>query len=248
MSTPHSGSGPGDGSSGRRPGTEAPAGASAVTSADPSRFQRSETARAEAFSDGVFAIAATILVIGLVTPPHPEGGLAHALGRQWPAYVGYVASFSYIAVIWLNHHQAFVRVRTMNRGLHAANLLVLFTTASLAFPTDVLADAVQADVSGADAKAAVALYAGIAAGLCLSWVALYHRLYRCPGLLEPGVEPGYVRQGIVRSVIGALVYCLAGALGWLVTPLIALAGFALLPAFYFATSEGMPRAAAEAHS
>jgi uncharacterized membrane protein len=205
-----------------------------------SRFYRSETARAEAFSDGVFAIAATILVLGLLAPPHRSGGLGHALVQRWPAYLGYVASFSYIAVIWLNHHQAFVRIRFMNRGLHAANLFLLFITAALAFPTDVVANAVQADVSGTDAKVAVALYAGVAAALCLSWVVLYYRLRRWPGLLESTVEPTYVRHGIVRSGLGALVYCIVGLLGVLVTPLIALIGFALLPAFYFATSEGLP--------
>lgn len=206
----------------------------------PSRFYRSETARAEAFSDSVFAIAATILVLGLVAPPHRFGGLGHALVQQWPAYVGYLASFSYIAVIWLNHHQAFVRIRTMNRGLHAANLFMLFITAALAFPTDVVANAVQTDVSSADAKVAVALYAGVAAALCVSWMALYHQLRHCPELLEDTVESTYVRHGIIRSGIGALVYCAVGVLGVLVTPLIALAAFVVLPAFYFVTSEGLP--------
>lgn len=206
----------------------------------PTRFQRSETARAEAFSDGVLAIAATILVLGLVAPPHRPGGLGRALMQHWPAYLGYVASFSYIAVIWLNHHQAFVRIRTMNRGLHAANLFLLFMTAALAFPTAVVADAVQADVSGTDARVAVALYAGVAAALCLSWVALYWTLRRCPGLLKSTVGPAYVRHGLIRSGIGTLVYCAVGVLGVLVTPLIALIAFALLPAFYFVTSEGLP--------
>lgn len=208
--------------------------------ASSSRFRRSETARAEAFSDGVFAIAATILVLGLAVPPHPAGTLGHALARTWPAYLGYLASFSYIAVIWLNHHQAFVRIRTMNRGLHAANLFILFMTAALAFPTEVVADAVQADLWGRDAKVATALYAGISAALCLSWMGLYSCLRHCPGLLEPAVEPDYVRQGIIRSGAGALVYCLVGVLGVLVTPLIALAAFVALPAFYFVTSEGLP--------
>lgn len=205
------------------------------------RFYRSETARAEAFSDGVFAIAATILVLGLATPPHPSGGLGHALLHQWPAYLGYLASFSYIAVIWFNHHQAFVRIRVMDRGLHAANLFLLFMTAALAFPTEAVADALQTDVAGSDARVAVALYAAVSAVLCLSWVALYLRLRHCPALLEKTVEPAYVRHGVIRSWLGALVYCLVGILGVLVTPLIALAAFVLLPGFYFLTSEGLPR-------
>lgn len=144
------------------------------------RFTLSDTARAEAFSDGVFAIALTLLVLGLTTPAHPPGGLGDALARQWPAYLGYAASFSYIAVIWLNHHRAFLRIRSMDRGLHAANLFLLFTTAALAFPTEVVATELQADAWGTDAKVAVALYAALAAAMCLSWAALYHRLQPAP--------------------------------------------------------------------
>ncbi|WP_405578068.1 TMEM175 family protein [Streptomyces sp. NBC_01190] len=204
------------------------------------RFSRSETARAEAFSDGVFAIAVTILVLGLATPAHQTGDLGRALARQWPSYLGYVASFSYIAVIWLNHHQAFVRIRSMDRGLHAANLFLLFTTAALPFPTAVVAEALKADVFGGDARIAVALYSGIAAAMCLSWTMLYHHLGRHPELVDDSVEPDYVRHGLIRSRVGMLVYAVLGVVGYLVTPLIALVGFLVLPAFYFVTSEGLP--------
>ncbi|MCG0283568.1 TMEM175 family protein [Streptomyces sp. PSAA01] len=204
------------------------------------RFALSNTARAEAFSDAVLAIALTILVLGLTTPAHPPGGLGHALARQWPAYLGYAASFSYIAVIWLNHHRCFLRIRSMDRGLHAANLFLLFTTAALAFPTEVVATELRADAWGTDAKVAVALYAALAAVMCLSWAALYDHLRRRPELLEETIEPTYVRHGALRSWIGALAYALAGVLGVLVTPLAALAAFILLPVFYFTTSEGLP--------
>ncbi|MEU6369311.1 TMEM175 family protein [Streptomyces sp. NPDC046931] len=204
------------------------------------KFSRSETTRAEAFSDGVFAIAVTLLVLGLSDPPHQPGGLAGALAEQWPAYLGYFASFSYVAVIWLNHHQAFVRIARMDRGLHAANLFMLFTTGALSFPTVVVADALRVDTAGADARVAVALYAGLAAAMCLSWAAFYHRLARHPELLAPDVESTYVRHGLLRSWAGALAYALAGAVGVLVTPLLALAVFVVLPVFYFLTSEGLP--------
>jgi uncharacterized membrane protein len=200
---------------------------------------RSQTSRTEAFSDGVFAIAVTILVLDLVTPPHPPGRLGHALGQLWPAYLGYVASFSYIAVIWLNHHQIFVSIRTMDRGLHAANFFLLCTTAALAFPTAVVAEALSEAVSGSDARVAVALYAGIAAAMCLSWASLYHHLGRHRELLDASVKAEYVRAGASRSWTGSLVYAAAGALGFVVTPLIALAVFVVLPAFYFLTSSSV---------
>ncbi|MCG8970294.1 TMEM175 family protein [Streptomyces sp. CL12-4] len=206
------------------------------------RFNRSDTARAEAFSDGVFAIAVTLLVLNLTIPAHRSGGLAHALLQQWPAYLGYLASFAYVAVIWLNHHQAFLRVRSMDRGLQAANLLLLFTTAALPFPTAVVSDALREDAAGPDARAAVALYAAVAAAMCLSWVVLYHQLRRRPELLTAGIEPNYLRHGSMRSWIGVCAYLAAGAAGAATTPLIALGFFIALPAFYLATSEGLPTA------
>ncbi|MFD4785916.1 TMEM175 family protein [Streptomyces sp. NPDC058459] len=194
------------------------------------RFMRSDTARAEAFSDGVFAIAVTILVLQLTDPPHRPGGLAHALFQQWPAYLGYLASFSYVAVIWLNHHQAFARVHAMDRGLQAANLLLLFTTAALPFPTRVVSDALREGPAGPDARAAAAM--------CLSWVVLYRHLRRRPELLAQGVEPNYLRHGTLRSWIGVGAYALAGVLGTVLHPLVALGLFLVLPVFYLATSEG----------
>ncbi|MBA4863043.1 DUF1211 domain-containing protein [Streptomyces sp. PSKA54] len=202
------------------------------------RFTRSDTTRAEAFSDGVFAIAVTILVLELSDPPHRPGGLAHALLQQWPAYLGYLASFSYVGVIWLNHHQAFARIRSMDRGLHVANLLLLFTTAALPFPTGVVSGALREDAGGPDARTAAALYACVAAAMCLSWVILYHHLRRRTELLAQGVEPSYLRHGTLRSWIGVGAYAVAGVLGTVLSPLVALGIFLALPAFYLVTSEG----------
>jgi len=188
----------------------------------------------------VFAIAVTLLVLNLSDPPHKPGELGHVLLAQWPAYLGYLASFGYVSVIWLNHHQAFVRIRTMDRGLHAANLFLLLTTAALSFPTAVVADALQTDLTNSDARVAVALYAGLAAAMCLSWVAFYQQVDRRPELLNPDVEDTYVRHGQLRSWAGALAYTVAGVLGVFIAPLLAIAVFVILPVFYFVTSEGLP--------
>lgn len=204
------------------------------------RFSRSDTARAEAFSDGVFAIAVTLLMLDLTTPAHRPGGLAHALLEQWPAYLGYLASFAYVAVIWLNHHRAFMRIRSMDRGLQAANLVLLFTTAALPFPTAVASAALREDAAGPDARAAVALYAAVAAAMCLSWVVLCHYLRRRPELQAAGIEPNYLRDGSLRSWIGVCAYLVVGAAGVATNPLIALGFFIALPVFYFVTSEGFP--------
>lgn len=208
-------------------------------------FQATDTGRVEAFSDAVLAIAITILALEMSTPPHQIDGLLPALLHQWPAYLGYVTSFAYIGVIWLNHHQAFTRIRVVDRGLHAANLALLLTTAALPFPTGVLSEALQEEVSSPDARTAVVLYALIAASMCASWVWIYLHLARHPDILAPTIEPHYVRHGQLRSALGMLIYALAGVLGYVAAPVVALAVFLIMPVFYFATSEGIPRRRAE---
>jgi uncharacterized membrane protein len=202
------------------------------------RFQTADTGRVEAFSDGVLAVAITILALDMRTPAHHPGGLLPALLHQWPVYLGYLISFAYIGVIWLNHHQAFIRI--VDRGLHVANLTMLFTTAALPFPTGVLSQALEQPLTSTDVRSAVALYALIAAAMCVSWLWIYTHLARYPAILDTSAEPHYVLHGRIRSGVGIASYLLGGALGWLVTPAIALAVFLFLPAFYFITSEGIP--------
>ncbi|MDX3855349.1 TMEM175 family protein [Streptomyces sp. AK02-01A] len=202
-------------------------------------YRHSDTGRVEAFSDAVFAIAMTILVLELGTPPHRTGELGRALIEQWPSYLGFAASFSYISVLWLNHHQAFARIRVMDRGLQACNLVLLGATVLLAFPTGVVAETLrERSLAGSDARVSVALYAAVGAAMCASWVLLYAHLHRHPALLRKDVEPQYVRLGVVRATLGVVVYALAGIVGALVHPVIALTAFLVLPVFYFLTSEG----------
>jgi uncharacterized membrane protein len=204
-------------------------------------FLRTDTSRVEAFSDGVFAIAVTILALDMRTPEHSTGQLMTALLHQWPVYLGYVTSFAFIGVIWLNHHQAYTRIKTVDRGLHAANLTLLLTTAALAFPTGVVSDTMQADPEGPDAGTAVALYGLISVAMCASWLWVYEHLARHPSLLSERADRRYIKHGRLRSYAGMLGYGLGGALGWLMQPVIALGVFLVLPIFYFVTSEGMPR-------
>lgn len=104
----------------------------------------SSTNRLEAFSDGVFAIAITLLVLEIKVPQADEitaaGGLWSALGQRWPNYVGYALSFLVIGVMWANHHALFEYIRRVNRALILANLFLLMGVAFLPFPTAVLAD------------------------------------------------------------------------------------------------------------
>lgn len=199
---------------------------------------RSDTSRAVAFSDAIFAIIITLLVLDLRVPDVPPGHLLSGLLDQWPSYVAYLASYSYVAVVWLNHKAAFNRIRQTDRGLHWVNLFVLFSTALLPFPTIVVSDALQ-EHNTMDQRVAVAFYALIGALLCGAWLAFYHYLSRNPDLLKEQVKDAFFRVERVRALTGVVLYVLAGLVGYLVAPLIGLAVFLVLPVFYAITSAGL---------
>ncbi len=100
---------------------------------------QSETLRIEAFSDGVFAIAITLLILEIKIPNPAQGSLATALLRQWPSYVGFLLSFAYTGVMWMNHHRMFTHIKRSNDTLVVLNLLLLLGVTVVPFPTAVLA-------------------------------------------------------------------------------------------------------------
>ena len=99
--------------------------------------------RLEAFSDGVFAIAITLLIIEVRVPDSHAGDLARDLANQWPSYAAFVVSFAIIGIIWVNHHDIFERIVTVDRPLLFLNLLLLLTVAFLPFPTALLGDYIR---------------------------------------------------------------------------------------------------------
>lgn len=118
-----------------------------------------ETARIEAFSDGVFAIAITLLILEIQVPPQtPHGGLRNALVNLWPSYLAFFASFMTIGVMWLNHHRLFTLINKKDDSLIAFNLLLLLGITWLPFPTALLAE----HLLGAheDQQVAALVYAG----------------------------------------------------------------------------------------
>ncbi|MEK8109566.1 TMEM175 family protein [Micromonospora sp. M12] len=199
---------------------------------------RSETSRLLSFSDGVFAIIITLLVLDLRPPQVGHGQLLHALVEQWPAYVAYVTSYLYVAVSWLNHRSAFHRVHSSGKALQWYNLAVLFSTALLPFATSVVSQAMR-DGDRADQRAGVALYGLVGALITTSWLGLYHYLARRHDLLDEAVPTGFFATERTRAAAGVLSYGLAVLVGFLANPLFALAIFLLLPIFYSLTSSGL---------
>ncbi len=103
----------------------------------------SSTSRLEAFSDGVFAIAATLLVLEITVGDVPGPELGHALVHLWPSYLAYATSFLTIGIIWINHHYCVETMARCDRTFMFLNLLLLLTVAFLPFPTKLVADYLQ---------------------------------------------------------------------------------------------------------
>ncbi|MEU7774180.1 TMEM175 family protein [Micromonospora taraxaci] len=162
-----------------------------------------------AFSDAIFAIIITLLVLDLRVPDVPPGRLLSGLLEQWPSYAAYLASYSYVAVVWLNHKAAFNRIQQVDRGLHWMNLFVLFSTALLPFPTAVVSDALQ-EHNSADQRVAVAFYALIGALLCATFLAFYHYLAKNPDLLKDQAKGGFFPVERFRALAGFVLYVLGG--------------------------------------
>jgi TMEM175 potassium channel family protein len=115
----------------------------------------------EAFSDGVFAVAITLLIFGVATPhPSTSTSLRTAFANQAASYVTYVVSFLTIGIIWANHHGTFARIRQVNRTLLFLNLALLMTVAFIPFATSLLGtfiEGVSTQRGFADAQIAAAL-------------------------------------------------------------------------------------------
>ena len=101
-----------------------------------------ETARIEAFSDGIFSIAATLLVLEL---KHPAAGVPFWIGisQQWPGYVSFILSFFFIGIMWINHHRLFVHITKADDLLMAANLLLLLGVVFVPYPTSLMAASIN---------------------------------------------------------------------------------------------------------
>src|ERR1700712_2371403 len=108
-----------------------------------------DTRRLESFSDGVFAIAITLLVLEIRVPEMAGDRLAHELAAQWPSYLAYVVSFLVIGIIWINHHAVVDHLRVANRPFMGINLFLLFCVGLIPWPTQLVAQYMRA---GGDAE------------------------------------------------------------------------------------------------
>jgi len=167
-----------------------------------------EKARLEAFSDGVFAVAITLLALDLAVtgPDSGQGSLAHQLGSRWPTYAAFVLSFFVIGIMWVNHHALFKTFARTDRTLLFLNLTLLLFVVAVPFGTSTVA--VYLRDGGSDAHLAAALYAAIFLGAAVSFNAIFAWSLR-DGNRHTPLPPGTERGALLRFGVGGFVYLAA---------------------------------------
>ena len=191
-----------------------------------------ETGRLEAFCDGVFAIAITLLVLE-IRVPEPEtarhaGGLVRALGALWPSFVGYAIGFMTIGIMWANHHTIFQYVRRSDRYFLMINVAFLMLIAFLPFPTALLAAYLP---EAEERRAAVLAYGATVWFIALAYNAVWWYAVRGGRLLDRNADRVAVRTISNRYKLGPLAYGLVLVMAF-VSPWISLAGHVALAALY----------------
>jgi uncharacterized membrane protein len=205
----------------------------------------SEKGRVEAFSDGVFAIAITLLVLEIHVPEVHEGdSLWSALGDGWPSYFAYVVGFMVIGVMWINHHTVFGYIARVNRLLLSLNLLLLLVI--VAVPWAVAITARYLD-HGDQAKVAVAVFGLVMTAHSITFTAFFQYITRSPHLLAANIDPAMFQTGRLSFAVGLLGYPLLTLLAFVSAP-VTLALHGVLAIYYLFDQTAARRARALAES
>jgi uncharacterized membrane protein len=191
-----------------------------------------DTSRLVAFSDGVFAITITLLVLE-IRPPTDDKNLLHGLLALWPSYLAYAVTFLFIGQVWANHHVMFDHIRAADRTVLLLNTLLLMVVAFLPFATSVLADALR---SGHGQPTAVVFY-GLAFGVtALAFNAVWQ--YACRRrLLSEALDPAGA-TAISRRFQLALAWLATGALLGAVLPVLGVVVIAAFNVVYWLPIRG----------
>ncbi|MGW1892880.1 TMEM175 family protein [Streptomyces sp. NPDC002004] len=195
-----------------------------------------ETGRVEAFSDGVFAIVITILVLEIKVPENHGTELWHGLAEQWPHYAAYVVSFLVIGVMWVNHHTIFSHLKKVDRPLLFLNLMVLMVVSVIPWTTAVLADHLHD--SGA-AKIAAILYSALTVLYAVAFLGFWWYVTRFGHLFHDHVDKDGARATRMRFGLGCIAYPLALLLAFFSAPL-TLVAHGLIAVYYAANQIPIP--------
>jgi uncharacterized membrane protein len=170
-----------------------------------------ETGRTEAFSDGVFAIAITLLILEIRVPHPGETGesLATLLLQQWPSYMAYVLSFLVIAVMWVNHHNLFRYIQRVDNLFLFLNSLLLMVITFVNFSTALLADYL---LDPAGQQAAGLVYAGTGIVVAILFNLMWRHAIQNSRLIDANADRRLIQAISDQYRYGPLLYGVAFAL------------------------------------
>lgn len=181
------------------------------------QVQEKETGRLEAFSDGVFAVAITLLVLDLQVPKLGEHAtataLSAALAHNWPSYLAFVTSFFTVLILWVSHHSIFRLVQRTNARLLFANGLLLMLTTVVPFSTSLVTEYLRYPA----AKLACAVYGGVFVLLSLAFSLLWYGVLADRRLFKADASPEVVERINRNYRLGTPAYLLA-TIGAFVSP------------------------------
>jgi len=190
--------------------------------------------RLEMFSDGVFAIAITLLVLELKIPKHEElqqyGGLSHYLIHIWPSFLGYFVGFLVLGIYWSNHHHLFLFiVKKTDHNFNVINIFFLLTMALLPFSIAIVSDFAT---DPENINASVTLYSISLILPQIVLIILFHYGKRVPGIFDSNLKPDFVKKQITKLYFATCFSIVSIALS-VFYPIIALIFLGLMFIIYF---------------
>ncbi len=186
-----------------------------------------DTRRAEAFSDGVFAVAITVLVFNLLEitlRKHPYQDLLNA----WPSYFAYVVSFLSIGIMWMNHHTMFGHITRVDRPVLVLNLFLLLAIVAIPWPTALVAENLHRSAGAAAAVSYGVVMILISIGFAGLWIYTVRHAEKLGGQ----VEPETLRRSIPRFTGGLLAYVAGTIIAAVGLPVAALIIYGALAVYY----------------
>lgn len=173
-----------------------------------------ETVRMEGFSDAIFAIAITLLVLDLHMPEKnaltSSTTLINYLTAQWPSYLAFCISFFSIFIMWVNHHKLFKQIYSRNTAITFANGLILFFASVVSYPTGLLAQYFNTP----SVNVVVAIYTGLFILINLSYLLLWHTASKNKTLLRPDINEAAIKKITLNYVYSLPVYIVAFGLSF----------------------------------
>jgi uncharacterized membrane protein len=186
-----------------------------------------DSRRAEAFSDGVFAVAITVLVFDLLSIGTHELS-ATVLLHAWPNYFAYVVSFLSIGIMWMNHHTILGHVKRVDRPLLVLNLLLLMVIVAIPFPTQLVAEHLR----GSGGTAATVTYGLVMIAMSAGYSAMWVYVVTHAPSLGAVVPQGALRQSVPGFTLGGAVYVAGTLVAAFWSPVAGLIIFGLLAIYY----------------